>query len=62
MKNTDILYNVIIYRERKKVEIYNKDNVLIYQDDYLNENDMYKGIVIALKNCKDVNQINIINK
>lgn len=58
----DILYNVIIYRDRCKTEIYDKNNNLIYTDNYINENDMYKGIVLVLRNCKDVDQINIIYK
>lgn len=62
MKNTDILYNVIIYKDKQKVEIYDKNNILIYCDDYINEEDMYKGIVSSLRNCQDVNKINIINK
>lgn len=59
----NILYTVIIYRDVLKLEIYDKENNLIF-DKYYNDNEsqLYKDILSKTRDCKDVNKIHIIYK
>ena len=59
----NILYTVIIYRDVLKLEIYDRENNLIF-DKYYNDNEsqLYKDILSKTRDCKDVNKIHIIYK
>lgn len=57
----DILYNIIIYRDMQKLEIYKEEN-LIFEKYYLTESEIYQPILLKTKDCKDINKIEIIYK
>lgn len=62
MKEKDILYKVIIYRDVNKIEIYKKTEELIEDKYCTSEKDIYNTIIQKTKDCKDINQIEIIYK
>ena len=58
----DILYTVIIYRDKKRVKILDINNNLIIDNNYNTDTDMYNVIVSTTRSCNNVDQINIIYK
>ena len=62
MKNKDILYKVIIYRDAKKVEIYKTTEELIEDKYCTSDQDIYQTIMLKTKDCNDINKIEIIYK
>ena len=60
--NNDILYTIFIYRDEKKLEIFDKENNLISEFNYENDRQMYNHISLNTKDCKDIDKIRIIQK
>lgn len=57
----NILYTIIIYRDVLKLEIYDKENNLVFDKYYTdNESQLYIDILSKTRDCKDVNKIHII--
>ncbi len=61
MKEKEILYDIIIYQDTKRLKIYNKKE-LIVDLFYNTDMEMYQSIVNNTRDCLNVEKINIIYK
>ena len=61
MKENEILYDIIIYKDIKRLKIYNKKE-LIVDLFYDTDMEMYQSIINNTRDCLNVEKINIIYK